>query len=81
MPLDTRGTWKAGTSSSVSLSGERPKYRLNLETALMQDRCVAGDMFRIVMSSIMRRRRGLNPGHRWLLSEENAMAGFPDRKD
>ena len=30
------------------------------ETALMYDRCVAGDMFRIVMSSIMRRRRGLN---------------------
>ena len=59
MPVDTRWTWKAWTSSSVSLSGERPKYRLNFETALMYDRCVAGDMLLIVMSSIMRRRRGL----------------------
>src|ERR1700677_86926 len=42
-----------------NLSGERPKYRLNFETALMYDRCVAGDMLRTVMSSIMRRRRGL----------------------
>jgi hypothetical protein len=35
MPVDTRWTWKAWTSSSVSLSGELPKYRLNFETALM----------------------------------------------
>jgi hypothetical protein len=45
--------------AGVNLSGERPKYRLNFETALMYDRCVAGDMLRTVMSSIMRRRRGL----------------------
>jgi hypothetical protein len=60
MPVETRWTWNARTSSSSSRSGDRPKYRLNFETALMYDRCVAGDMFRIVMSSIMRRRRGLN---------------------
>jgi hypothetical protein len=33
-----------------------PKFRIRN----YPDRCVAGDMFRIVISSIMQRRRGLN---------------------
>ena len=40
-------------------SGERPKYRPNFDTALRYECCVAGDRSRTVMSSIMRRRRGL----------------------
>src|SRR5262249_14816701 len=40
-------------------SGERPKYRLNFDTALRYDCCVAGDRLQTLMSSIMRRRRGL----------------------
>ena len=43
----------------VEHSGERPKKRPNLATACTYDRCVAGDRLRTVMSSIMRRRRGL----------------------
>src|ERR1700674_5374659 len=68
MPVETRCTWKARTSSSSNRSGDRPKYRLNFETALM-DRCVAGDRLRTVMSSIMRRRRGLKSAISILLSE------------
>src|SRR5438067_3743612 len=40
-------------------SGERPKYRLNSDTALRYDCYVAGDRLRTVMFSIMRRRKGL----------------------
>jgi hypothetical protein len=47
-----------------------PKYRLNFETALIYDRCVAGDRLRTVMSSITRRRRGLKSAISILLSEE-----------
>jgi hypothetical protein len=43
----------------VERSGERPKNRLNLATACTYDCCVAGDRLRIVMSSIIRRRRGV----------------------
>jgi hypothetical protein len=50
-------------------SGERPKCRLNFDTALRYDCCVAGDRLRIVMSSIMRRRRGLISAIGNLLSE------------
>jgi len=50
-------------------SGERPKYRLNFDTALRYDCCVAGDRLRTVMSSIMRRRRGLISAIGDLLSE------------
>jgi putative transposase len=32
-PFDARCTWKVRTSSSVSVSGERPKNRLNFDTA------------------------------------------------
>jgi hypothetical protein len=35
MPIETRWTWKARTSSSSSRSGGLPKYRLNFEIALM----------------------------------------------
>jgi len=35
------------------------EYRLNFETAWTYDCWVAGDRLRIVMSSIIRRRRGL----------------------
>src|ERR1700682_4593151 len=59
MPPATRWTWNVLTSSSSSLSGERPKKRPNLATACTYDRCVAGDRLRTVMSSIMRRRSGL----------------------
>jgi hypothetical protein len=38
---------------------DRPKYRLNFDTALRSDRCVAGDRLRTVISSIMRRRKSL----------------------
>src|SRR5205823_11692914 len=59
MPPATRWTWNVLTSSSSSLSGERPTKRPNLATACTYDRCVAGDRLRTVMSSIMRRRSGL----------------------
>src|SRR6202171_3663247 len=59
MPPATRWTWNVLTSSSSSLSGERPKKRPNLATACTYDRCVAGHRLRTVMSSIMRRRSGL----------------------
>src|ERR1700730_9088711 len=59
MPPATRWTWNVLTSSTSSLSGERPKKRPNLATACTYDRCVAGDRLRTVMSSIMRRRSGL----------------------
>src|SRR5947209_6395456 len=65
MPPATRCTWKARTSSRSRHSGERPKKRPNLATACTYDRCVAGDRLRIVMSSIMRRRRGLT----WVIGE------------
>ena len=39
--------------------GERVKWRLNFETAWTYDCWVAEDRLRIVMSSIIRRRRGL----------------------
>src|SRR4051812_45357803 len=58
-PPATRWTWKARTSSRPSFSGVRPKKRPNLATACTYDRCVAGDRLRTVMSSIIRRRRGL----------------------
>src|ERR1700679_255345 len=59
MPPATRWTWKARTSSRSSVSGERPKKRANFATAWTYERCVAGDRLRTVISSIMRRRRGL----------------------
>jgi hypothetical protein len=59
MPPATRWTWKVRTSSRPSRSGERLKKWPNLATACTYDRCVAGDRLRTVMSSIMRRRRGL----------------------
>src|ERR1700682_5130315 len=59
MPPATRWTWNVLTSSSSSLSGERPKKRPNLATACTYDRCVAGDRLRTLLSSIMRRRSGL----------------------
>src|SRR6516225_610835 len=62
-------SWKACTSSRLRRSGERPKYRLNFDTALRYDCCVAGDRLRTVMSSIMRRRRGLISAIGNLLSE------------
>src|SRR6476646_3568483 len=69
MPPATRCTWKARTSSRSRHSGERPKKRPNLATACTYDRCVAGDRLRTVMSSIMRRRRGLKSAISKLLSE------------
>src|ERR1700720_4514211 len=80
MPPATRWTWNVLTSSSSSLSGERPKEktqranglaqkRPDLATACTYDRCVAGDRLRTVMSSIMRRRSGLI----------SAIGGLPSR--
>src|SRR5579872_799394 len=40
-------------------SGERSKYRLNFDTALRYDCCVAGDRLRTVTSSMVPRRREL----------------------
>jgi hypothetical protein len=52
-PFDARCTRKVRTSSSVTSSGARPENRLNFDTAWRQDRCVAGERMRTVMSEVV----------------------------
>ena len=69
MPVPAGCTLQALMSSTSNRSGYRPKCRLNCDTALMSDRCFAAERLRIVISSIMRRRRGLILAIWKLLSE------------
>src|SRR4029450_5413861 len=57
-PRDTRCRGYSRTCSTPSLSGDRQWNVLNCATARMYVSWVLGDKLRIVMSSIMRWRRG-----------------------
>src|SRR5258708_4323452 len=76
--------WKAQASSGSNRPGDLPKNWLNFETALMYDRWSAGDMFRTVMSSIIRRlgeggstRPSASEG--WASTSTSSHAGDPHK--